>query len=75
MAHVVVVGAGQAGSAVVAKLREAMAQINREPEFIARVERDGGRLLNIPPAQQQAFLQDEIERWVGSVQKYNVTAD
>ena len=61
--------------AVVAKLREAMAQINREPEFIARVERDGGRLLNIPPAQQQAFLQDEIERWVGSVQKYNITAD
>ena len=61
--------------AVVAKLREAMAQINREPEFIARVERDGGRLLNIPPAQQQAFLQDEIERWVGSVQTYNVTAD
>jgi hypothetical protein len=36
---------------------------------------DGGRLLNIAPAQQQAFLQDEIERWVGSVQKYNVTAD
>jgi len=52
-----------------------LAQINREPEFIARVERDGGRLLNIAPAQQQAFLQDEIERWVGSVQKYNVTAD
>jgi tripartite-type tricarboxylate transporter receptor subunit TctC len=61
--------------AVVAKLREAMAQINREPEFIARVERDGGRLLNIAPGQQQAFLQEEIERWVGSVQKYNVTAD
>jgi tripartite-type tricarboxylate transporter receptor subunit TctC len=61
--------------AVVAKLREAMAQINREPEFIARVERDGGRLLNIAPAQQQAFLQEEIERWVGSVQKYTVTAD
>ena len=61
--------------AVVAKLREALAQINREPEFIARVERDGGRLLNIAPAQQQAFLQDEIERWVGSVQKFGITAD
>jgi len=32
-------------------------------------------LLNIAPGQQQAFLQEEIERWVGSVQKYNVTAD
>ena len=60
---------------VVARLRETLASINREPEFIARVDRDGGRLLNIAPAQQQAFLRDEIERWVGAAQRYKVTAD
>ena len=60
---------------VVARLRETLASINREPEFIARVDRDGGRLLNIAPAQQQAFLREEIDRWVGAAQRYKVTAD
>lgn len=60
---------------VVARLREALASINREQEFVARVERDGGRLLNIPPAQQQGFLRDEIERWVGAVNRYKVSAE
>lgn len=60
---------------VVARLRETLAGINREAEFIARVDRDGGRLLNIAPAQQQAFLRDEIDRWVGAAQRYKVTAD
>jgi len=59
----------------VARLRETLASINREAEFVARVERDGGRMLNVPPAQQQAFLRDEIERWVGAAQRYKVTAD
>lgn len=60
---------------VVARLRETLAAINREAEFVARVERDGGRLLNIAPSQQQGFLRDEIERWVGAAQRYKVTAD
>lgn len=60
---------------VVARLRETLAAINREAEFVARVDRDGGRLLNIAPAQQQAFLRDEIDRWVGAAQRYKVTAD
>ncbi len=60
---------------VVARLRETLASINREAEFVARVDRDGGRMLNVPPAQQQAFLRDEIERWVGAAQRYKVTAD
>lgn len=60
---------------VVARLRQTLASINREAEFVARVERDGGRLLNIPAAQQQTFLRDEIERWVGAANRYKVTAD
>lgn len=60
---------------VVARLRETLAGINREAEFLARVERDGGRMLNIAPAQQQTFLREEIDRWVGSVSRYKVSAD
>jgi tripartite-type tricarboxylate transporter receptor subunit TctC len=60
---------------VVARLRETLAAINREADFVARVSADGGRLLNIAPAQQQAFLREEIDRWVGAVQRYKVTAD
>ena len=60
---------------VVARLRETLSSINREAEFVARVERDGGRMLNVPPAQQQTFLREEIERWVGAAQRYKVTAD
>ncbi|WP_408595734.1 Bug family tripartite tricarboxylate transporter substrate binding protein [Limnohabitans sp.] len=60
---------------VVAKLREALASINAQPDFSAKVERDGGRMLNIPAAQQQNYLRDEIDRWVSAVNRYNVTAD
>jgi tripartite-type tricarboxylate transporter receptor subunit TctC len=60
---------------VVARLRETLAAINREADFVARVSADGGRLLNIAPAQQQAFLREEIDRWVGAAQRYKVTAD
>jgi tripartite-type tricarboxylate transporter receptor subunit TctC len=60
---------------VVAKLRETLAGINREAEFAAKVERDGGRMLNVPAAQQQQFLHDEIERWVGAVGKYGVALE
>ena len=60
---------------VVAKLREALASINAQADFSAKVERDGGRMLNIPAAQQQNYLLDEIDRWVSAVNRYNVTAD
>jgi tripartite-type tricarboxylate transporter receptor subunit TctC len=60
---------------VVLKLRQALAQVNKDPEFIALVEKDGGRVLNISAAEQQAFLLDEINRWVPLVAKSNVKID
>ena len=60
---------------VVAKLRQALAQVNKDPEFIALVEKDGGRILNVSATDQQAFLQDEINRWVPLVAKSNVKID
>jgi len=60
---------------VVLKLRQALAQVNKDPEFIALVEKDGGRVLNISAADQQAFLLDEINRWVPLVAKSKVKID
>ena len=60
---------------VVAKLRQALSQVNKDPEFIALVEKDGGRVLNIPSSEQQGFLNDEINRWVPLVAKSNVKID
>jgi tripartite-type tricarboxylate transporter receptor subunit TctC len=60
---------------VISKLRQALAQVNKDPEFIALVEKDGGRVLNISGADQQAFLLDEINRWVPLVAKSKVKID
>jgi tripartite-type tricarboxylate transporter receptor subunit TctC len=61
--------------AVLVRLREALAEIIRDPEFAARVEADGGRVLAIPPAEHRKFLQGEIERWSGLVARYGVSVD
>jgi len=61
--------------AVVALLRNVVAEVLRDPEFIARVERDGGRVLTIAPEAQAKFLQDEIERWSTLATRYGVGVD
>jgi len=49
--------------------------INKDAEFIAQVEKDGGRILNIPAQDQQQFLKDEINKWVTLVNKNNIKAE
>ena len=61
--------------AAISKLREAMAQINKDPEFIAQVEKDGGRLLNVPSVEQDKFLLSQINLWVPSVAKSKLKLD
>ena len=60
---------------VVDVLRNAHSRIVREPEFVARVEADGGRVLAVPPREQSQFMQTEIERWSAAVTRYGVTVD
>ena len=60
---------------VVSLLRNSVAEILRDPDFTSRVEKDGGRVLAIPPAEQAKFLQDEIERWGAAVTRYGVGVD
>ena len=61
--------------AVIAKLREAMAQINKDPEFILQVEKDGGRVLNVAQNEQDKFLISQINLWVPSVNKSKLKLD
>jgi len=56
-------------------LRKTLSGIVADPEFAARIERDGGRVLAIPPREQQRFMQEEIERWTKLVARYGVTVD
>ena len=60
---------------ILARLREALLSVTRDKDFVARVERDGGRVLDLSPTQQQAFMRDEIDRWSKLVTQYGVTAD
>ena len=60
---------------VVEILRQALTGIIGDPEFVARIERDGGRVLAIAPREQQRFMQEEIERWTKLVVQYGVTVD
>jgi tripartite-type tricarboxylate transporter receptor subunit TctC len=60
---------------IVEILRDALAGVIRDPEFAARIERDGGHVLAIPAQQQQQFMQAEIGRWTTLVRQYKVTTD
>ena len=60
---------------VVEALRSLLLQVVRDADYVARVERDSGRVMVIPANQQQAFLRSEIERWGKLINQYGVTAE
>ena len=57
---------------IVAALRAAVGDVLRDADFAARVEKDGGRVLAIAPAEQGKFIANEVERWGSLVQRYGV---
>src|SRR5204863_9621496 len=60
---------------IVSQLRNIVAEVLRDADFAARVEKDGGRVLAVAPAEQAKFLQSEVERWSGLVTRYGVRVD
>jgi tripartite-type tricarboxylate transporter receptor subunit TctC len=61
--------------AMVGKLREIFVEVARDPDFVTRINRNGGYVMAIPPQQQQQFLRKEIERWGRLIRKYGVAGD
>ena len=59
----------------VGALRTALAGVLQDREFVERIERDGGRVLAIGPAEQRKFLEDEVERWSALVARYGVSIE
>jgi tripartite-type tricarboxylate transporter receptor subunit TctC len=59
----------------VGTLRAALAEVLQDREFAGRIERDGGRVLAIAPAEQRRFLEDEVGRWTALVARYGVSID
>ena len=62
-------------ASTVSLLRTVIGEVLRDADFAGRVDKDGGRVLAIAPAEQAKFLQDEIERWGGLVARYGVGVD
>ena len=60
---------------VIDALRKELAEITRNPEFAAVIERDSGRILATPADQRAKWLQNEVERWGGMVRRYGVTSE
>jgi len=60
---------------IVNKFRQVMSDINRDTEFVSKVERDGGRMLNLSPENQQIFLRDELTKWSAAIQKIQVSIE
>lgn len=61
--------------AIVDSLRGMLAGVIRDPDFAARIAGAGGRVLAIPPPQQQQFLRQEIEHWGRLITQFGVTAE
>jgi len=60
---------------VVEALRKIVANVIRAEDFAQRIERDGGRIMNVPFERQQALMEGEVERWGRLIRQYGVTAE
>jgi tripartite-type tricarboxylate transporter receptor subunit TctC len=61
--------------AIVDTLRNLFGNVVRDADFAARIEGASGRVLAIPPQQQQAFVRQEIDHWGRLIKQYGVTAE
>ena len=60
---------------VVDALRAMLLSVVRDADYVARLERDGGRVMVVPAGQQQAFLRQESERWGRLINQYAISAE
>ncbi len=60
---------------IAAALRRTLADAIRDPDLVARIQRDGGRVLAVPEADQPKFLAGEVQRWMALVKKYVSAGD
>jgi tripartite-type tricarboxylate transporter receptor subunit TctC len=68
---------GRSGTpaAIVERLRAEMAKAMQSPEFTARFEKVGGRILRMPAADADAFVRAEIAKWSRLIREAGIAAD
>jgi hypothetical protein len=57
------------------KLRQVMMEINKDSDFVSKIERDGGHMLNFTADVQNTFLHEEILKWSVAIKKAKVSTD
>jgi tripartite-type tricarboxylate transporter receptor subunit TctC len=65
----------KAPAPVIEKLRGAVAEIMKSPAVRATFEKSGGTLLDMKPAETEAFVKAEITKWTKLVRDAGVTAE
>lgn len=60
---------------VVSRLRNVIQGVVRQKDFVERIERDGGRVLDIAGDHQQKFLEEEVRRWTSLIKQYGISLD
>ncbi len=60
---------------VVDRLRQGLAEAMKSPETRAMFEKSGGRIIDMSPADTEAFVKAEVAKWVGLIHKAGISAD
>jgi tripartite-type tricarboxylate transporter receptor subunit TctC len=60
---------------IVDKLRAEFAAAVQSPEVVERFEKGGGRVLKLTPAQTEALVKQDTERWTSLIRTADVQAD
>jgi len=60
---------------VIEKLREAVGTLIRSPEYVARIQGIGGMTMNMSAAEQQPFMDRELERWDRLIRSTGIQLD
>jgi len=60
---------------IVDRLRAELAAVVTTPDFVARVERDGGRVLRLGGPESEAFVKREAERWRKLIPQTGIAAE
>jgi tripartite-type tricarboxylate transporter receptor subunit TctC len=60
---------------IVERLRREITAVITAPEYVARMERDGGRVWRLTGPETDAFVRAEAERWKAQVTQAGITAE
>lgn len=61
--------------AIVEQLRIAVAKVTQAPDFRARLQSDGYRILSMTPKEAEAFVQAEARKWLQVIRQAGIRAE